>query len=234
MIYKVTVTGADDNTDVLKMVELQKKFPFVEFAILVQPNRSGLPRWPRKEWIKTLSGCDLQLSLHLCGHYVNDLLLGDSTSIFTELGDIWNMFDRVQINTHGEKHETELNSMAILLNNFPGKEFIFQYDNENNEAFEHALNSGVNCSALFDLSHGAGVLPNSWPKIIDGAKCGYAGGLSPDNVKEQMDNIIEKNGHDVNIWIDAETHLRSRTDGIDIFDLKKVESFLINSEEFVY
>jgi hypothetical protein len=79
-----------------------------------------------------------------------------------------------------------------------------------------------NISALFDLSHGAGVLPETWPKPLT-IPCGYAGGLSPEIVARQIERVSALVG-DKHIWIDAETKLRSPNDLL--FDLEKVRTFL--------
>ena len=73
----------------------------------------------------------------------------------------------------------------------PGKEYIFQNDQKNYEAFHTAESKGVNVSSLFDLSHGAGVLPEKWPKSPSNIKTGFAGGLGPENIVEQVDKINE-------------------------------------------
>jgi phosphoribosylanthranilate isomerase len=52
--------------------------------------------------------------------------------------------------------------------------------------------------------------------------CGYAGGLSPENVVAQLEKIAVVSG-DVPIWIDAETNLRS--DQGQHFDLDRVCAF---------
>jgi phosphoribosylanthranilate isomerase len=49
--------------------------------------------------------------------------------------------------------------------------------------------------------------------------CGYAGGLSPDNVESQIKLIRKVASH---FWIDAETGLRTNGE----FDLTKVEQFI--------
>ena len=231
MLKKVTVTGADDTTDIEEMVTIQKEYPFVEWAILVSAGRKS-PRFPSMDWIKALSGKGLKLSLHLCGRYVNEILAGDMSFIAFHLSEVWNMFDRVQINTHGISHEADLPGMVILMNNFSGKEFIFQFDNQNSATVDYARAAGVKCSALFDLSHGDGILPSEWPKPIANIPCGYAGGLSPENVTSQLDNIKSLIGSE-KIWIDAETHLRTYADHKDIFDLNKVRSFLSASKPYV-
>jgi phosphoribosylanthranilate isomerase len=65
------------------------------------------------------------------------------------------------------------------------------------------------------------VLPDKWPRPVPGIYCGYAGGLGPDNVVEQVKKISEVAG-DVPFWIDAETKLFTN----DRFDLDKVRRFL--------
>lgn len=52
-------------------------------------------------------------------------------------------------------------------------------------------------------------------------KCGYAGGLSPDNIAEQLD-LIDAAAGDVDYWVDAETHVRTE----EVFDVEKCYRFL--------
>jgi hypothetical protein len=141
---------------------------------------------------------------------------------------------RVQINTHGEPHPVVLGHLCRTLAGYDVSsggsiEVIFQRDGQNDQIFDYlnlqklAGERRYNVSTLFDISHGAGVLPIEWPEVIEGASCGYAGGLSPDNVSAQLDKIAYAAGETV-FWIDAETKLRSEDD--ETFDLVKVEQFL--------
>ena len=98
---------------------------------------------------------------------------------------------------------------------------------EGNEEFIAKCKKNAKISVLFDSSGGKGRLLEKWPNSIE--NCGYAGGLAPDNVKEQLCLINSLVGKNVPIWIDAESSLR----GYDQFDLGKVEEFLINSLPFV-
>jgi hypothetical protein len=93
----------------------------------------------------------------------------------------------------------------------------------NKPILDYAIAEGVNCSTLFDMSHGAGVLPKEWLVPVDGVRCGYAGGLSPENVVEQI-KLIESKVGDYELWIDMETQIRSNAD--QQFDLAKVVSVL--------
>lgn len=222
-INKVTLTGADDSINPNDLLEISKKYPFVEWGILVSRNSQGNNRFPSLDWMNKLSEInngELSLACHLCGSYVKEVLMG-SDRFANELGNIWNQFQRVQINTHGQKHQFEKSAITDLkkLN----KEIIFQFDGVNKPILDHALSEGVNCSTLFDMSHGAGVLPKEWLVPVDGVRCGYAGGLSPENITEQI-KLIESKVGDYELWIDMETQIRSNAD--QQFDLLKVVSVL--------
>lgn len=223
MITKVTITGADDSVNPIDLVKLSEKYPFVEWGILLSRKSMGKPRFPSYQWMQTLYEHKegLNLSGHLYGAWVNEILMADVSPI-SQLGIIWNMFSRIQINTHGVKHEHSA-IMPTLLKIYNEKEFIFQFDNTNRTILDFAWDCGVNCSALYDLSHGAGVLPSEWPKPLTNIKCGYAGGISPDNIEGQISLINEIVG-DKDTWIDMETHVRSNGDYQ--FDLQKVERCL--------
>ena len=222
MITKFTMTGADNSISISDLNDMAYRFPFSEWGILVSGKQYGNKRFPSKIWIEQLrnEGWEgLNLSCHLCGQFVRDILMGHDAPI-RDLGILWDMFARVQINTHGIPHSFDAMKMVELLKAQTGKEFIFQYDNCNAEILEAAINGGVKCSTLFDLSHGAGVLPTEWPRPLNNISCGYAGGLSPDNLDSQI-QLIESKVGETKIWIDMETHVRSNNDVL--FDLSKVE-----------
>ncbi len=104
----------------------------------------------------------------------------------------------------------------------PGKEFIFQWDGVNDHMAHAAHAYGVKTAALFDTSGGAGILPADWPEPTKQFWCGYAGGLGPDNVAEQVEKINQTcNGL---FWIDMER--RVRTDDDSALDMAKVRKVL--------
>lgn len=229
IITKVTMTGADDKTSASELLNLSFKYPFVEWGILLSRNSAGGKRFPSLNWIRDLMDMDnanfqveTKFSGHLCGSWVREFLMGNLQCV-EDIGECWELFQRIQINTHGEPHDFDLLGLCSALASFPEKEFIFQYDVVNKHILEAVHEKQKNCSALFDLSHGAGVLPTEWPKPFFGIPCGYAGGLSPENILDQLDKLhhIVDGGE---IWVDAETHVRSNND--KMFDLTKVQSFL--------
>ena len=235
----ITVTGADDSIDPTELDKITMKYPFVEFGILLSKNSMGTPRFPSKEWLQKLAKLNESSSIdnfsaHVCGQWVRDILVGNYPDWQKEIGiknsffDI--MFSRYQLNTHGVYHEFDLNKIRYFLNS---KNVIFQYDEVNTDLIFTSMEEGIReVSVLFDISHGNGKLPENWPIPLEGVFCGYAGGLSPDNLEENLIKLEKLVGEDWKIWVDAETHLRSNYG--TVFDLNKVEKFLEIAKPWVW
>jgi phosphoribosylanthranilate isomerase len=134
------------------------------------------------------------------------------------------MFARVQLNFHTEPHGILAGLDKVLEAGDQGKAFILQCDGVHDEAvYEQGRRHPGVVSPLFDLSGGAGVLPVEWPPAWSGVRCGYAGGLGPANVAEQLARI-ERAAPGASFWIDMERRVRSEDDSQ--FDLKKVRKVL--------
>ncbi len=224
-LEKVTITGADDSTSVKALVDLSHEFPFVEWGILVSWSSEGQYRFPSRKWIDQLVGTsdglglNLQLSTHVCGRWVRELLTG--CLYWEELPSVIDVCQRVQINTHGIPHVSTIKLISALRARY-WKQYIFQLDGINDHLPCAAKAFGLNIAGLFDTSAGAGVLPEEgWTKPYR-FPCGYAGGLSPDNVVEQIENIEKV--CDKPYWIDMER--RVRTDDDSALDMKKVRAVL--------
>lgn len=235
ILRKVTITGADDSIDPISLFQIAERYPFVEWGILLSKSSEGNPRFPSTRWLRELvelqsAGTDNKISLsgHICGRWVRDICSG-GFEFYNNMRDIILSFQRFQLNFHSylhRIHSTERFVESLRSINIRGQQIIFQFDNVNNSLLDSAKDNGVDAVPLFDLSGGAGVLPKEWKQPV-GDYCGYAGGLSPDNLEAQLTLIADKlNG--VTIWIDAETRLRSNNDRQ--FDLKKVNEFLATAK----
>jgi hypothetical protein len=242
-LRKVTVTGADDSISPIELFSINREYPFVEFGILLSKGVGDLggSRFPSTEWLKELkklydenAKSKIHFSGHICGSWVKDIFLKGIWPIDRRAtADFESIATRWQLNTHGIKHDFKgvMLKPVIQYRHILGNEIIFQYDNENNQALFSC--GDLTVSALFDLSHGAGVLPKKWPKPFAGIPCGYAGGLSPDNIEEQL-AILEPIVEDKTIWIDAESYLRSYDSSKgDYFDPNKVAKFLEKAKPWV-
>jgi hypothetical protein len=240
---RVTITGADDSIEVARLTELSEEFPFVEWGILYSIKQCGHSRFPSARWLdclKIAADCypKMQFSLHLCGQIVRSLF-SDPLSRAYLPPERTSIFQRVQLNFHGDAHGTtpeQREQIAANLdqwsNEEPRKQFIFQADGTNDDLLGDVF--GTNFSpvfdgvVLFDCSHGAGVSPDSWPTPIymetdaDYTYHGYAGGLGPDNLKAELHRIDAV--ANCRVWVDMETKIRSADD--KQFDLSKVRQCL--------
>ena len=234
---RVTITGADDSIGRPdKLLDLTREFPFVEWGILVHAKGAGTPRFPSDSWIADLQrlirgGHKMPLSLHVCGRWVRDLLIGKMT-IPQEL--LFG-FDRVQLNFHAENTPCDPPRFYEAVHQLrKGRQFIFQIDGNQGNAhleslmIEDATVGDLDLVPLFDISGGTGVLPSAWPTPesageVDYSYYGYAGGLGPENLAEQIP-LIAKVARRTRIWIDMETRVRSNDD--QQFDLAKVRQCL--------
>ena len=234
IIRVVTVTGADDSIRPEELIPIAKDYPFVEFGILLSKKQQGNKRFPSRNWWEELyilwRNEKLVLSGHLCGEWVRKLCIG-VPSFFEEFGYTWKMFSRFQLNFHAEPHLVNDKKLSELIRQYlADKLIIFQFDGTNEKIFysQHAR-WGIAAFSLFDQSGGIGLLPKEWPKQSPNQYCGYAGGLSPDNLQKEMERISKVAPGP--IWIDAETLLRSEDD--KVFDLEKVRRFLEAAKPWV-
>lgn len=233
ILKTVTVTGADDKTNCQDLVDIQKDFPFVEFGILMSKLSEGRVRFPTRSWIERMMKYDLpQLSGHLCGRWVRDLLEGEGT-FWDDMSSVASNFHRIQLNFHALHHQVNSWEKVFQIMKDRGSnmcqepEFIFQLDGVNDKLCSEAINAGLNVSPFFDISGGAGILVEDWPRME--GWCGYAGGLSPSNLKEQLRKISQVT--EGPIWIDAETRLRTRNR--TLFDIETVRRFLEEASDWV-
>lgn len=235
-LTRVTITGADDDVNPSELRALSKEFPFVEWGILMSKSQQGAPRFPSESWCVLMAeslheNYDMNFAAHVCGRWARDLLIGNldwrslpsSTHIYGR---------RVQINTHAKVMPSTvkmMDDMRLML--AITKQFIFQADGVNDHLLEAARGYGLDAVPLFDKSGGEGVLPEAWPVHSGHHEAGFAGGLGPENVAEQVKKIKDLHafrdldGYDPDensFWIDMESGVR--TGGK--FDLQKVKTVL--------
>ena len=202
----VTVTGADDHTlrteglrrlaDLLRLEGAPRGR--VEIGILLSGSRQGGSRYPRMhaacELMHIAHRLGFRVSFHLCGSFARRAFAG---TLSRGLAFVQGA-DRVQVNGKAEPHlehlaklfqRTELPPAIVLQSR--GPEF------PSDRRFDW----------LADRSGGAGKLPDSWPRHEP--HCGYAGGLSPENVREELAKMGAVQGMS---WIDAESGLRKGVD----------------------
>ena len=207
-LWRVTFTGADNQTSQEEMLKIFQEFEFVEWGILFG---SKLDRCPSQEWLtKVPQG--MNLSAHLCGTFVAAAMNGNFESL--------DSFGRIQLNFYKKRLETALNCQPLLEAIRKLKQDVILGGNFNGvEIIPEKL--PLNVQILYDTSGGHGVSPKSWPEPIKGLAVGYAGGLRLENLEDQL-HKIEEVAKDRSVWIDMESGVR--TD--NRFDLDKVKQCL--------
>lgn len=230
-IKAVAVTGADDSIRPEELVSIEADFPFVEFGILLSKKQQGIKRFPSRDWLEELyllwRNKKLTLSGHLCGKWVRDLCLG-GPSFFMEMGYIERMFQRLQLNFHAERHTVDAEKLSKSLKQWAiNRPIIFQMDGVNQDIFYSMYGSmyggwGIYVYPLYDLSGGAGLLPDERPVQAGSMYRGYVSEFPPRSFEKQLEKISTLTSG--LIWIDMGKALRSRNNRL--FDLEKVRQFL--------
>lgn len=231
ILRQVTVTGADDSVDPECLLGLAKVYPFLEFGILCSKNNIGTPRFPSYEWLDKLyeiKQYGIPLSMHLCGSWVRSIFLADGKILEDKIQLYFKIFDRIQLNFHAQPYFAK-DGYLYYIKSFGDKPIIFQMDGTNENLYHQVKNFHIIAQPFYDLSGGNGVLPDEWRSPI-GNYCGYSGGLSPENIKENLKKLCDIVGN-IPIWVDAETRLRSNND--KQFDIEKVVKFAENTKDYV-
>jgi hypothetical protein len=217
----ITFSGADDTVQPESLADLRGRSFRVEWGILASLDLQGKKaRYPSIDWIRRLP-TNLNLAMHLCGGLSRSFLKGDDSALLASYGDVWPSFARVQINFSGGIKAADTQKLSALITKNPDKSFIIQVHGRNLEIAEALIDSGVGCAVLFDGSGGRGIQPTQWPiGRSEFSACGYAGGLGPNNIREQALLIrLSALGTARNWWMDMESSLRENRDGQDLFSL---------------
>jgi len=231
ILDRVTITGADDRTDPAELARLSRRYPFVEWGILISENEAGAPRHPGPEWRQRLadlaakSAPGLRLSAHLEGSLSRKAMLEGSDEFFAGAYHA-GMFRRIQLNGFSAVAER---ARCAVIKLHPTHAFIFQVESEDAYAAaqRHGTSRASNVGVLFDKSAGKGETPDRWPEPRVDLYTGFAGGIAPGKVDAVCAAI---QGYPfAPFWIDMEANVRTG----DVLDLVKVERVLQEAQRWV-
>mmetsp|Transcript_41200 Transcript_41200/g.74476 ORF Transcript_41200/g.74476 Transcript_41200/m.74476 type:complete len:257 (+) Transcript_41200:79-849(+) len=229
--------GVDDSVDPAELVTLSNSFPWIEWGILCQPGHEGTPRNPTPQYVErlgqVLKASGARVAAHMCGGDATRVMRGDVERI-QQVSDILGC-RRIQVNLGTAPWEKEdgVDGLCKVVTSFPSLEFILQTTKKvEDELLPILMDPAVkprNLAVLYDPSVGTGVEPPGWPAPLADVHCGYAGGLSPERIEQQLHGISNNSvlGYSGTVWIDMESSLRSKLDdGQDIFDLERVRQVI--------
>lgn len=227
MLTGVTLTGADDRTSKSDLIALSEEFPFVEWGVLIGVGTG--PRFPSREWIEDFARearTRCRLSLHVCDSDLYSIL--DNGQFDYSNSEAFGSFQRMQLNFHAHPvTDTQSDNLLRVLESLGSRapEIIVQLDGVNDWILHRLLAKRIVASGLYDESHGAGVKPKNWPVPRPSWEVGYAGGIGPESIDNDLAAIIVVT-NDHPFWIDMETKLRSHSGGHSVFDLEKCRRVL--------
>lgn len=220
-------TGVDERCDISELSDWQQQCANenigVEFGVLLSYTSEGEQnKYPCIKWIeKVFLNSFLEgKSLHICGKSaVADFIKGRGAA-----AELSKEFPTVQLNFKFD--EADLDELLEAFERNSDSVIITQH-NKNNKELWHLVGYD-NHAILFDDSGGRGFVRTEYPEPIVPTKVfGYAGGLGPDNISEEMPKILEAANGNI-FWIDMETNIRSN----DWFDLAKCTQVVNKLLEF--
>jgi len=230
----VTLGGVDASTSFDGLCALAGRHPYAEFGLLYSKSQAGTGRYPPRKWMESLAlrartVPGLNLSLHVCGEAIGELLMGKG-----HVSELAPLFPRIQVNFLAERHA--LISVRKLLKRLPDTTIITQHT-EASESLWRELAERRNHAVMFDISGRKGFGPQRWQaplkKIISGWSfkaidplCGYAGGLGPDNVAKHLRLIADVTHHSA-FWLEMEGKLLG---GVNRFDMGRAQKCLDAAE----
>lgn len=235
----VTCSGANETTNIDALFALYHDFPCIEFGIQVSGKKCNFDS-DRFAWLQKLRqqmlSCKeaLPLALHLNQDWVSGFCAGDLAPELRELlsfGD-WNgepLFKRVQLNFKiGREKKPNIASLEKSMADFPYVRFILSYNDANAALITELYHrQKVVFDCLFDESFGEGVLPEKRHAPVFGDVIqGYAGGLSSENVAQELDKIADILPLTAPCFIDAEGKLKGDNGH---FSYLKAHDFVANA-----
>jgi hypothetical protein len=219
ILDRVTITGADDSVDPKQLYNISMSYPFVEWGILLYPEKFGKPRYPSKEWINNFIENKppwVMSALHICGDKnINEFSWHPTDPLYMP-------FNRIQLNTFFDCcNLLQIHTITTSIIHLKDiHDIIIQHNEKNHEYIQYLQNkykNKIKYSVLFDSSRGNGIEIDHIKQPISNLPCGYAGGISPSNVA----NVLTK--LDIlpcsyRTWIDIESGIRENNE----FNLSKV------------
>ena len=227
MLKICTLTGIDEQTNLNDLVALSREFPFVEWAMLYSPDRAGkeVRYMSQKKLIEATEFLKEKAStaLHLCGASVPDFVENIGQQDFTK------QFDRIQLNFNMRRSKFTFGQLQEAVNAFMSeKRPLITQHHSGNDHLSQAI-TGQYHHVLFDSSGGSGKSVTEWPERFEKKFIGYAGGLGPETIEDDLKSIAH-HAHHHNFWIDMESKIRTN----DLLDIEKCHTVLSACEPFVH
>jgi hypothetical protein len=212
----VTLTGPDLHTDPAALATLAQRHPRVEWGVLSSVERREA-RYPDDAWVaRFLHACaGAHAAIHLCDAHVDAFIAGDPIIRAKAAA-----FERAQLNFSQRVTPKDAEALQRAVDAYPGR-VILQHNADNAALIDVLAARGADFDVLFDASGGKGVRPDAWPAPLPRLRCGYAGGLGPDNVAAELPRIAAASG-ERDHWIDMASSLRDASGAFSLAACERV------------
>lgn len=234
----VVCSGINENNNICDAIEFLKKYKNAEFGVQCSPKKAGYHS-PRFEWLKELLSkvneqkIENKIALHLNEGFVVSFCDGKVPDEISDLLDTGNAVGRLQLNfkigreTFASGNVPDIQTLKKTMQAVAPHAIILSASQPNLPFIHKAYHQQMKFDALFDDSFGEGIAPNTRkPPLFEDVFQGYAGGLSPENVAQEL-HKIEKLAKGA-VFIDAEGKLKQ--DGC--FSFEKAQRFVQNALDF--
>lgn len=224
-----------------ELFDLWRMDPRVEIAVQMHPGKVSADT-ERYKWIKQLVeklqdypfvSRTCNLAIHVNNNWCDDICNG---KIPDELKPLFrarykstfkHIIGRIQLNMP-QKTADNFNPQKLkpVIDFYDKQDFIIQYNARTKDAVDELHKTGAKFQLLFDASGGRGIDVTTWCAPVFPGKHmqGYSGGLSQENVAENLNKIAMVAGN-YSIWTDAEGKLK--TD--DKFDPMRAKQYITNA-----
>ena len=231
----IVCSGINEKNDINDAIEFLKKYKSAEFGVQGSPRKAGY-QTPRFEWLKELLGklneqkIENKVALHLNEGFAVSFCDGKVPDEISDLLFVGSTVGRLQLNfkigreTFASRSIPDIKTLQKAMKTVAPHPIILSASQPNLSFIHKAHHQGMKFDVLFDDSFGEGLLPDMRkPPLFNDVFQGYAGGLSPENVAEELRKIGEV--AQGNIFIDAEGKLKQ--DGS--FSFAKADRFVQNA-----
>lgn len=256
-IKYITCSDPREFNDINEIIDLAKSSPRAEIAIQMHPSKAS-PGMPRYEWLtellkklqsdqytnyilgrKYLYGL-INLAVHINSEWATKICQSGKFPRelypllclrYTGGFDVKPIIRRIQINVPKDAAICASSiDMARMMNENRDYKFIIQYNEKTADLVHRLYRIGANFSPLYDASGGNGISPDAWcGPVFDYGWTGYSGGISPENVANNLTKISAVVPANRDIWIDAEGKLKTDNK----FDIARARQYIKNAENWI-
>ena len=231
----IVCSGINEKNDINDAIEFLKKHKNAEFGVQCSPKKASY-HTPRFDWLKELlyklheQKIENKIALHLNEGFVISFCDGRVPDEISDLLNIGQSVGRMQLNfkigreVFSSGCVPDIKTLEKTIKMVEAHPIILSASQPNLPFIHKAYHRNMKFDVLFDDSFGEGVVPDvRKPPLFEEVFQGYAGGLSPENIFEEIEKI--KKVAKGSVFIDAEGKLKK--DGHFSFD--RAEKFVQNA-----